>query len=142
MNLKKLFFLVLICNFLFGFTHSDNLQKTTIYIVKSSERLSKTNFELKEGTVMLNTKKDYKFYVEITAKETSGHLMNRDFSKTPVDGIQYKVTYTYEHLPSGKKNYYKDKYIVWESGAVINLKPAQKINIGKITLRTKTGKQH
>lgn len=136
MNMKKLFFLLLICNFLFAFTSSNDIKNPSVYIVKSSERLSKSSFELVEGTVMLRSNKEYKFYIKITSKEVSGHRMRRDFSKEPIDGIQYKVTYTYEHLPSGKKNYYKDKYVVWESGEVINLRPAQKINVGKITLRT------
>lgn len=141
MNLKKLFCLILICNFLCAFSFSDSAGNPTIYLVKSSERLSTASFKLKEGTVILNTKKDYKLYVEITSKETSGHVLNKDLSKKKVEGIQYKVTYTYEQLPSGKKNKYVDKYIVWDSGVVINLKPAQRINVGKITLKAEIEKQ-
>ena len=136
MNIKRLLFLILICNFLFAFKHSHNMQKATIYIVKSSERLSKTSFELKEGTVILNTKKEYKFYAEITLEEAKGQMLNPDFSKKNVKGIQYNVNYIYENLSSGKKDYYKDQYVIFENGPIIKTTIPKKIKVGKITLKT------
>jgi hypothetical protein len=136
MKQKKLFCLLLVCTFLFSFSLPNNPENTSIRIVKSSESLNEVSFELTENTIMLKSDKEYKFYVEIKSKKVNGKKLLSDFSKEAIKGIQYKVIYTYEHIPSGKKNYYKDKYVVWESGEVINLKPAQKINVGKITLRT------
>ena len=135
MNLKKLFCLLLICNFLFSFSLPNNTENPSIRITKSSELLNEVSFQLTENTIMLKSDKEYKFYVEIQSKNVSGKKLLSDFSKEKRKGIQYKVIYTYEHLLSGKKSYYKDKYIVWENDEVINLKPAQQINVGKITLR-------
>ncbi len=136
MNMKKLVCLLLICNFLFAFTSSNDVENPSIRIVKSSELLDDVSFQLKENTIMLKSDKEYKFYVEIKSKNVKGKKLRSDFSKEKRKGIQYKVIYTYEHLASGKKTYYKDRYIVWENGEVISLKPTQQINVGKITLRT------
>ncbi len=133
---QKMLLLVMLSFTMLSFTV---VEKSThkIKIVDSSEQLNASEFVLKEGKTELKKGIDYTFYVEIKSKAINGKKVNKDYTKTKRKGIEYKVTYIYEYASgANKKQKFKQTYIVWEDGTVSKLKKPERINVGKMTLKT------
>ena len=133
---QKLFLVVIVSFFMLSFT---GIKKTEykIKITKSSKELNVAEFILKEGKTQLYSKNGEMFYVKVKSKPIKGKTVNNNFTKTKRKGIEYKVTYIYEYESGlGKHQKFNQKYYVWDDGEIQVLSKPEKINVGKMSLKT------
>lgn len=133
---QKALFVLMISFIMLSFTGTKNVIHK-IKIVNSSEQLTVSEFTLKEGKTELKTGKDYTFYVNVKSKNIKGKILNNDYTKTKRKGVEYKVTYIYEYESRPRKHQkFNQKYYVWDDGEIQALRKPEKINVGKMSLKT------
>lgn len=94
-----------------------------------------SKISLEDQKTLLKSGEDYDFYVEVKAKNVKGKEV-KNHKKVKRKGKRYIVKYTYEYLPSHKKMYDKQDFIIWNDGQIENWKSSNIINVEGIRLKT------
>lgn len=132
-NIKSSLFLLSIAVLLsFSFINKSD---SSISILESSEKMQVSKISLEDQKTLLKSGEDYDFYVEVKAKNVKGKEV-KNYKKVKRRGVRYIVKYTYEYLPSHKKMYDKQDFIIWNDGQIENWKSSNIINVEGIRLKT------
>lgn len=106
-----------------------------ISILESSEQMKVSKFSLDDEKTLLKSGKDYEFYVEVKAKNVKGKKV-KNYKKVKRSGVRYILKYTYEYLPSHKKMYDKQDFIIWSDGELDHWKSSEIVVVEGIRLKT------
>lgn len=130
---KPILFLLSLATFL-SFSINEG-PDNYISIIESSEQMKVSKFSLENQKTLLRSGKDYKFYVEGKVRNVKGKEV-KNHKKVKRMGKRYIVKYTYEYLPSHKKMYDKQDFIIWDDGQIENWKNSDLIVVEGIRLKT------
>lgn len=133
-NIKSSLFLFSIAAFL-SFSLMDGSDRS-ISILESSEKMQVSKISLEDQKTLLKSGEDYDFYVEVKAKNVKGKEV-KNHKKVKRKGKRYIVKYTYKYLPSQKKMYDKQDFIIWSDGELDHWKSSESIVVEGIRLKTK-----
>lgn len=132
-NKKVILLLFSIAAFL-SFSLMDGSDRS-ISILESSEKMQVSKISLEDQKTLLKSGESYEFYVEVKAKNVKGKEV-KNYKKVKRRGVRYILKYTYKYLPSQKKMYDKQDFIIWNDGQIENWKSSDLIVVEGIRLKT------
>lgn len=134
---NKSLFVIILSFFMLSFSEFEEMTYK-IVITKSSEELEINEFVLKDGKTQLFSKNGEVFYVKVTSKSIKGKSVDRNYKKIKRKGIEYRLTYIYEYESGpGKRQKFNQTYWFWDDGDITELRNPERVNVGRISLKTK-----